>query len=281
MNSSSQSGGSQLSYNNNNQVNSNNQMNNIFCPINYYSKLTEERISNLIDNQTKLRLVGKTLIKMHSNLCDRHELFIETHQSICTICNKFIDKFENLILKEEKEEEEEEQQKQQKQQEKVENEIEEKKTKKKKMKVNDEIKSNLKSKIILNNELNDKDVVNCRQLDCSSANSDDELNMLVNLDLRQHFTSSTVDRDKNKCHYCKEIELNNLNIKNIRNYFIQSSNQTQQNNNVQISNAQSKQQQSFQLDNNLRSTISSHKRFHSDSFIKLKPKSNGFDEQVV
>ena len=47
-----------------------------------------------------------------------------------------------------------------------------------------------------------------------------ELNLL-NLDQKQQFRSA--DRDKNKCHYCKEIELNNLNTKNVRNYFVQSS----------------------------------------------------------
>lgn len=222
---------------NSNQVNHSSNVQ-IFCPINYYSKLTDEAIGSLIENQMKLRRLGRTLIKMHSNLCDRHELFIETHQSICTICVKFIDKFEHLILKEEEESE------------KATGQVDEQTAIDQAKKKDNELNDNLESRLA------DKDRL------------DKEFNLRLDKGLVDHRTNKLDKVDRNKCYYCREIELNNLNPTNIRNYYVQNSTPDK----IEISIHQPQQIRIH--------TNQQHKRYHSDSFIKLKRKSFS-DEQLV
>lgn len=69
----------------------------LFCPIAFYSKLSAEAIDT---NETpaNIKRLGNALNRMHFNLCDSHHSFIVTHQSICSICHAFIEKYESLIF---------------------------------------------------------------------------------------------------------------------------------------------------------------------------------------
>ena len=71
--------------------------NQLFCPIAFYSKLSAETIDT---NETpaNIKRLGNALNRMHFSLCDSHHSFIVTHQSICSICHAFTEKYESLIF---------------------------------------------------------------------------------------------------------------------------------------------------------------------------------------
>lgn len=250
----------------------------LFCPIGFYSKLTAESIDSN-ENPANIKRLGNALNRMHFNLCDSHHSFIATHQSICTICHTFIEKYESLIFDDQLTDQMLRNQLMIGEPSKPDNELDDKVVRVDKMAASrtaGSVDSCVDRSVDRGLDRNRSVDADCKVIDGRTNGKRPDNGQLSN----GRLDGSRLDKNKSDrfCYYCNEIQLNCLPKGMPKNCLTDRANDLQVT--VQIGdNSRPINSLANRVLQARPSVPNNHQRHHSDSFIRLKSKCE--NEQFV